>query len=121
MVLVDTSVWVHHLRSTNAQLVSLLNNAEVMIHPFVIGELACGNLKNRDEILTLLHSLPSVSQANDDEILFFIEKNNLMGKGVGLIDIHLLSSSKLEDIPLWTTDKRLGKVADRLDLAYVSN
>jgi len=121
MVLVDTSVWVQHLRSSNAELVSLLNNGEVMIHPFVIGELACGNLKNRNGILTLLQSLPSASQADDDEILYFIEKNHLMGKGVGLIDIHLLSSSKLENIPLWTTDKRLGKVADKLDLAYALN
>lgn len=120
MVLVDTSVWVHHLRFSNPELVSLLNNAEVMIHPFVIGELACGNLKNRNEILTLLHSLPAVSQADDDEILFFVEKNKLFGKGVGLIDVHLLSSSKLENILLWTTDKKLEKVANKLNLAYIT-
>lgn len=118
MVLVDTSVWVHHLRSSNERLTSLLNDAEVTIHPFVIGELACGNLRNRKEILSLLHSLPSASLLDNEDVLFFIERHNLMGKGVGLIDVHLLSCAKFENTPLWTRDKKLHRLAEKLDLAY---
>jgi predicted nucleic acid-binding protein len=118
MVLVDTSVWAHHFRTSDVRLISLLNNYEVMIHPFIIGELACGNLRNRREILSLLHSLPSTTVLDTDDVLFFIEKNYLMGKGVGLIDVHLLAAAKLKNISLWTNDKKLGKMAEKLNLAY---
>lgn len=118
MVLVDTSVWVHHFRSSESQLISLLNNSEVMIHPFIIGELACGNLRNRREILSLLHALPSTTVLDSDDVLFFIEKNSLMGKGVGLIDVHLLAAAKLGNISLWTNDKNLATLAGKLNLAY---
>ena len=114
MVLVDTSVWVDHLRKSSQRLRNLLDDAEVAIHPFVIGELACGNLKNRKEILALLHSLPLAPCAEDDEILFFIEKHSLAGRGLGLIDVHLLASSQMGVHRLWTKDKRLSAAAKDL-------
>ncbi|MFC1890714.1 type II toxin-antitoxin system VapC family toxin [Thermodesulfobacteriota bacterium] len=118
MVLVDTSVWVSHLREGNVELENLLNEGLVACHPFVIGELACGNLKNRDEILALLQTLTAVEMVEDDEVLHFIERNGLMGKGLGLIDIHLLASALLADIPLWTLDKRLEQVSFNLKVCY---
>ena len=116
MVLVDTSIWIDHLRSGNAQLLSLLNDGKAAIHPFIIGELACGNLKNRKEIISLLHALPHIKKADDDEILFFVEKHQLMGLGIGLIDLHLLASCKLETVRLLTRDKRLNQAAEKLNL-----
>jgi predicted nucleic acid-binding protein len=96
----------------------LLMDAEVMCHPFIIGELACGNLKNRNEIISLLQSLPMASTIEFDEFLFFIDRNQLMGKGIGLVDIHLLASAQLTGVPLWTADKRLKSAAKQLDLAF---
>ncbi|MBW1939925.1 MAG: type II toxin-antitoxin system VapC family toxin [Deltaproteobacteria bacterium] len=118
MVLVDTSIWVTHLRQGSRQLEKLLMNAEVMSHPFIIGELACGNLKNRNEILSLLQSLPMTPTIEFDEFLFFIDQNHLMGKGVGFVDIHILASAQLTGIPLWTADKRLKSVANQLELTF---
>jgi len=118
MVLVDTSVWVDHFRSDNASLVSLLNQGLVAVHPFVSGELACGNLRNRREILSLLQALPHVGKTSDEEILFYIEKNALSGKGLGLIDVHLLASTQLSDYLFWTNDRRLHEIAKKLNLAY---
>lgn len=118
MVLVDTSIWIDHLRSGNAKLTRLLNDGKVAIHPFIIGELACGNLKNRKEILSLLHALPRIKKAEDDEVLFFIEKHKLHGLGIGLIDIHLLASCKLEKVKLFTKDKRLNAAAEKLELKH---
>ena len=116
MVLVDTSVWIEHFRKTSTRLAGLLDDGEVAIHPFVIGELACGNLANRKEILSLLHSLPAVQRVEDDEVLFFIEQHSLAGRGLGLIDVHLLASSKMSEHPLWTKDKRLTAAAKELGL-----
>jgi len=107
MMLVDTSVWVEHFRSGTIGLEALLNDGRVACHPFIIGELACGNLKNRTEILSLLQDLPLASCADDDEAVQFINDHKLMGKGLGYIDIHLLMSALLTRIPLWTIDKRL--------------
>jgi len=118
MVLVDTSVWIDHLRSGNAKLTALLNDGEVAIHPFIIGELACGNLKNRKEIISLLHALPHIEKADDDEVLFFIENHQLMGLGIGLIDCHLLASCKLANATILTKDKRLNIAADQLQLSH---
>ena len=109
MVLVDTSIWISHLRDNRPALVELLNQVSVACHPFVIGELACGNLKNRREILTSLKRLPASEIASHQEVLEFIEAKALMGKGLGLIDIHLLASAKLSSIPFWTQDQRLLK------------
>jgi predicted nucleic acid-binding protein len=116
MVLVDTSVWVEHLRSGTIGLEALLNEGHVVCHPFIIGELACGNLNNRTEILSLLLNLPMASQADDDEVIQFIEDHKLMGKGLGYIDIHLLMSALLTRIPLWTIDKRLHEVSLTLQI-----
>ena len=118
MVLVDTSIWVTHLRQGSRKLEKLLMDAEVMCHSFIIGELACGNLKNRIEIISLLQSLPMTPTIEIDEILFFIDQNNLMGKGVGFVDVHLLASVQLIGIPLWTADKRLKSAADQLKLTF---
>jgi hypothetical protein len=111
MILVDTSVWVEHLRSGTVGLEALLYDGYVVCHPFIIGELACGNLQNREEILSLLQDLPMASRVDDDEVIQFIEDNKLMGKGLGYIDIHLLISALLTRIPLWTMDKRLHEVS----------
>ena len=118
MVIVDTSIWIIHLRQGSRQLEKLLMDAEVMCHPFIIGELACGNLKNRNEIISLLQSLPMAPTIEFDEFLFFIDRNHLMGKSVGLVDIHLLASAQLAGVPLWTVDKRLKSAADQLELTF---
>jgi predicted nucleic acid-binding protein len=114
MILVDTSVWVEHLRSGTAGLETLLNEGRVVCHPYIIGELACVTFKNRTEILSLLQHLPMASCADDDEVMQFIDVNGLMGKGLGFIDIHLLMSALLTGIPLWTLDKRLHEVSLKL-------
>jgi len=118
MVLVDTSIWVTHLRQGSRQLEKLLMDAEVMCHPFIIGELACGDLKNRNEIIPLLQALPMAPTIEPDEFLFFIDRNHLMGKGVGFVDVHLLASAQLTGVPLWTADKRLKSAADQLTLTF---
>jgi predicted nucleic acid-binding protein len=118
MVLVDTSVWVSHLREGEAGLKKLLIDGEVMCHPFIVGELACGNLKNRLEILTYLQSLPITILAEDEEVLKFIENNQLMGKGLGYIDIHLIASAVLTDVPVWTFDKTLDTIAKKIGINY---
>jgi predicted nucleic acid-binding protein len=118
MVLVDTSIWVTHLRQGSRQLEKLLMDAEVMCHPFIIGELACRNLKNRNEILSLLQSLPMAPTIEFDEFLFFVDRNHLMGKGIGFVDVHLLASAQLTGVPLWTADKRLKSAADLLALTF---
>lgn len=107
MILVDTSVWVSHLRNGNSKFEQLLNDGDVLCHPFIIGELACGNIKNRIEILSLLNALPKADLLDNEELLLFIERNDLMGKGLGLIDIHLLASTVLSEAALWTLDSKL--------------
>jgi predicted nucleic acid-binding protein len=119
MILVDTSIWISHLHSGDTRLADLLDRSRVLAHPFVIGELACGNLHNREEILKLLNDLPQPPIASPAEALHFIERNQLMGLGVGYIDIHLLAATALAgDAMLWTDDKRLKKVARKLKLAF---
>lgn len=115
MILVDTSVWISHFRRTDSRLVELLEAGDVLTHPMVIGELACGNLPKRDEVLSLLQQLPSAPAATDDEALTLIEHHRLMGRGVGYVDVHLLAAALLGDgVRLWTEDARLGAVARRL-------
>lgn len=119
MILVDTSVWVDHLRAGDAALGALLNRSQVLMHPFVLGELACGNLRNRSEVLRLLKNLPQAPVASDEEVLFFIERNMLMGRGIGYVDAHLLAAVTLGgSMHLWTRDRRLRSVAESLELAY---
>ena len=114
-VLVDTSVWVDFLRSGDPALAKLLERNRVAIHPMIIGELACGNLKNRQPLLTLWNSLQMLTEASHEEALYFIENHGLMGRGIGYIDAHLLASLALTvDVRIWTRDKRLADVASRL-------
>ncbi len=117
MVLVDTSVWVLHLREMNIGLERLLNDGDVVCHPFIVGELACGNLKNRTEILSLLQALPMATQAENEDVMKFIENYRLMGKGLGYIDMHLLASAILTGVPIWTFDKKLSEVSAELGIA----
>jgi predicted nucleic acid-binding protein len=116
MILADTSVWIDHLRYGNPRLKQLLLTEAVACHPFVIGELACENLGNREEALSLMHALPSLPVADAGEMLYFIDSHRLMGRGLGLIDMHLLASAELGEAALWTLDKRLRKAAQELDL-----
>ena len=116
MILVDTSIWIDHFRSSNSRLVGLLAAELVCVHPWVVGELACGNLANRSATLYLLRSLPGVSVASDDEVLFFIDKHGIAGKGVGYLDMHLLAGAALASLKIWTRDKRLRDVAALLGL-----
>jgi len=118
MVLVDTSIWVAHLRDGNKRLEALLHEGHVLCHPLIIGELACGNLKNREEILSFLQKLPTAAPAQHEEVLIFIERHALMGKGLGLLDIHLLASAFLSKVPLWTLDKPLDRMSSLLGLSY---
>ena len=115
-MLVDTSVWVHHLRRHHAALAAHLQRGEVWTHPFVIGELACGTLGKRREILSALAALPQVAVVEHDEVLAFIESHRLMGWGIGLIDVHLLASSRLAGMRLWTLDRALASAAQSLGL-----
>ena len=119
MILVDTSVWIDHLRSGEPALAAALEGGRVLMHPFVLGELACGNLKNRGEVLRLLGDLPAAPTATDSEALGLIERRALMGRGIGYIDVHLLASAALADVGwLWTRDRRLAAVAADLELAF---
>ena len=119
MILVDTSVWIDHLRGGDAELVGLLQTMQVLVHPFVVGEMACGNLRNRAEVLKLMGDLPGTAAASDPEVLFFIDQHRLMGRGIGYVDAHLLAAVLLTPpTRLWTRDKRLAAIADELGLAY---
>ena len=120
MILVDTSVWIDHLRAADPHLTRLLQEGRVLAHPFVIGEIALGSLRNRTEVIADLQYLPRAITASDAETLEFIERRALAGCGVGYIDAHLLASVRLTpDSRLWTRDKRLQRIAAKLDLAAV--
>jgi predicted nucleic acid-binding protein len=119
VILVDTSVWIDHLRTGEPALATALEGGRVMMHPFVLGELACGNLQNRREVLRLLNALPAAPTATDPEALDFIERRALMGRGLGYIDVHLLASTALAaDARMWTRDRRLAAVAAELELVF---
>ena len=119
MILIDTSVWVDHFRRGDAQLVDLLERSTVIMHPFVVGEMACGSLGDRSSILELLQDLPAAAVAEGGEVLGFIESHVLHGKGIGYVDVHLLASVALtEGAKLWTRDKRLRVVAEALGCAF---
>jgi predicted nucleic acid-binding protein len=115
MILVDTSVWVRHLREGDAVLTGCLDAGEALGHPMVIGELAMGNLHGRGEILGALRTLPGAVVASHDEVMDFIEREQLHSQGVGYVDAHLLASVRLTpDARLWTLDRRLGDLAARM-------
>ena len=118
MILVDTSVWIDHLRSTSAILSELLGDGEVLGHPFVLGELALGNLGRRAEILRMLRRLPQADSASHREVLQFVDREALFGRGIGYVDAHLLAAARLTaGTKLWTHDRRLQAVAAQLGVA----
>ena len=120
MVLVDTSVWVDHLRKGEPRLVELLERNQVLMHPSVRGELACGNLNNRSVVLAMLSDLPAAVVASDDEVMGLIERQGLMGRGIGYVDVHLLAATALSaPASLWTKDRALESVAVKIDLAWL--
>lgn len=119
MILVDTSVWADHLHQAVPRLQALLDHSQVAMHPMIAGELACGYLKNRQALLGLWQCLPQAVEASHAEVIQFIEHNQLVAKGVGFIDFHLLASCLLSgSVQLWTRDKRLRTVAKDMQLAY---
>lgn len=117
MVLVDTSVWIDHLRRGDDGLARMLGRGEVFGHPFVIGELACGNLRKRVEILALLAALPQAPVAEHSEVLLLVERHRLAGRGLGWVDMHMLASARLGPGRLWTRDRALAAAADALGVA----
>ena len=119
MLLADTSVWIDHFRRGDGRLAEALNADQVLIHPFVIGELACGNLRKRADLLEMLSRLPATQTATDAEVLRFIERKRLMGRGIGIVDAHLLASVALSTpARLWTRDRHLQAAARELRLAH---
>ncbi len=117
-VLIDTWVWIRHLRSGSRRLERLLEKSQVVCHPFVIGEMACGKLSNRSEILKLLQALPQVPVITSEEALFLIEAHGLMGRGIGIVDIHLLAAARVGGVLFWTRNRRLRSAAESLGIAY---
>ena len=118
MILVDTSVWIEHLRVASAILSELLGDGEVLVHPFVLGELALGNLRRRDAFLSDLRDLPRAAVASDEEVTSLIQRQTLFGCGIGYVDAHLLAAARLTaGTKLWTHDRRLQAVAAQLGLA----
>lgn len=122
MILVDTSIWIDFLRSGHTQLTQALQRNEVSIHPFIIGELACGNLKDRPMILSLLAGLPSLRMLEPHDVLYFIDHQKLMGRGMGYIDVHLLAATVIApDTKLWTRDLKLLDEAKALGVAFIES
>ena len=119
MILVDTSLWVDHLRWGNKRLVGLLEDGDVACHPFIIGELTLGTLANRSRILEYLSNLPVLPIADHDEVLALVEGRQLMGTAIGWVDAHLLASSLLAHAPIWTEDKPLARQARRLGVSIL--
>jgi predicted nucleic acid-binding protein len=120
MTLADTSVWVEHFRRGHAGLRKLLEEGEIVMHPFIYGELACGNLPDRSRTLNLLAALPRLALANDSAVLYAIDLRKWSGRGIGWIDAHLLTAALVTQTPLWTLDRRLHGVAAEAGAAWVS-
>lgn len=114
MILADTAIWIAHWRDFNDALADLVDQAQVICHPIVIGELACGQFPRRKHVLSIMRSLPQIMQADHDEVCALIENHRLMGTGIGYADAHLLASCVLGDDQLWTLDQRLQEAAKRL-------
>jgi predicted nucleic acid-binding protein len=118
MVLVDTSVWIDHFNRTDKPLQLLLHDGEAAVHPFILGELACGNFKKRREIVRLLNDIPCIERVSDEEYYLFLEKKRLYGMGLGFFDIHLLASSVLSECTVYTKDGSLFRAAEALTIAF---
>jgi predicted nucleic acid-binding protein len=117
-VLVDTSVWIDHLHRTDPELVALLRHTLVVMHPVIIGELACGTIPNRQEFLALWLSLPRVASVSFEEAMAFLENRTLWGRGLGWTDLQLLASALISRTMLWTRDRRLRHTADQLLISF---
>jgi predicted nucleic acid-binding protein len=118
VILVDTSVWVDHLRAGDEELATLLNEGDILIHPFVIGEVSLGSLRRREAEIAILLDLPRADVAPDEEVREMIEKYQLFGLGIGYVDAHILAAARLiPDTAVWTRDRRLADAANRLRLA----
>ena len=117
MILVDTSVWIDHFHHSDEDLIELLLSNQVCIHPFILGELSCGNITNRKEVLSLLRTLRSIDLVLDEEVFILIEDKKLFGKGLGFIDVHLLASALIHHVPIWTRDKSLNQIARQLGIS----
>lgn len=117
MLLVDSSIWVDHLRHGDASLRQILERGQVGTHPWIIGEIACGHLRQRERVLTLLGDLPQLRVACDQEVLHLIDRQRLMGRGIGYIDVHLIASCLINNVKLATRDQRLHRVAEELGIA----
>ncbi|MBI4278154.1 MAG: PIN domain-containing protein [Armatimonadetes bacterium] len=117
MILVDTSVWIDHLRVGNQRLKSLLYDDRVLTHPYIVGELACGSVRNLREVLQLLQALPQARVAEHEEVLSFVESRRLYGRGIGWVDAHLLAAALLSGAALWTLDRRLARLASALKIS----
>jgi predicted nucleic acid-binding protein len=111
VVLVDTSIWIDFLRDGNDLLKEFLESGQVMVHPLIVGELSCGNISKRTSFLKLINELPQAKESSHEEVMHFIENNKLFGKGVGFVDLHILTSAIISNVPLWTGDKRLAKIS----------
>jgi hypothetical protein len=110
----DTSVWAHHIRDPAPDFLTHLNRKWILVHPWVMGELAMGNLPKRAAFLSVLRSLPQAQQARDEEVMEMVETNRLHGSGIGWVDAHLVASARLSQAGLWTRNKRLYRVAQKL-------
>jgi predicted nucleic acid-binding protein len=118
VILADTSIWIDHFRVGDPLLKARLNQGEIVIHPFVVGEIALGSFRQRATILATLSSLPAVIRATDEEVLTFIDNASLNGEGIGFVDAHLLASARLQaGVGIWTRDKRLRRLAERLSIS----
>ena len=118
MILVDTSVWIDHFHHSDEDLKELLLSNQVCIHPFILGELSCDNIRNRREVLSLLRTLKSIDTVLEEEVFILIEDRKLFGRGLGFIDIHLLASAMIHHVPIWSRDKSLKRVAGELGIDY---
>lgn len=118
MILADTSVWIDHFHHSDEGLKDLLHANQVCIHPFILGELSCGNISNRKVVLSLLRDLRSIDVVLEEEVFILIEERKLYGKGLGFIDIHLLASAIINQVLIWTRNRSLKQVADNLGISY---
>jgi hypothetical protein len=117
MILLDSSIWIDHLRRVETRVVEFLADGQVLVHPFVVAEVALGSLARRDVVIEVLEALPQAPIALHHEVMTLIEYERLFGLGIGYIDVHLLASARLSGAPLWTRDRRLHAAADRLGVA----
>ena len=118
MTLVDTSVWVNHFRHSDAELARMLAEEEIALHPFVIGEIAAGNLKHRNEVLGYFSFLPQVGIAEENEVHHLLDSRRLWGAGFGWVDLHILAAAKLSGCRIYTADRAMNEIAARLDIAH---